>query len=119
MKSTPAESANRILIIDDNVPFRTFLARALSALGYETTQASETDCLQELGGGDSPPPIVFLDWNLGEDTSMDSYLRLREKNIPVVIVTGDPESVDSRVERILGKPFSLDTLRALLKEMAP
>ncbi len=104
-----------ILIVDDDSTFRHFLVRAIGALGHFTNDVSSPEEMEAALRVPPLPDLVLLDWNLGHTTAQDMYVTLRERGIPVVVMTGDPVAIENLVEPILAKPFSLETLRSLLE----
>jgi DNA-binding response OmpR family regulator len=60
---------------------------------------------------------VLLDWNLEEGTAEQELAMLKQLQIPVIIVTGDPEEVRRRDlgVPVLTKPLKLSTLAEQLQ----
>ena len=103
-----------ILIVDDDATFRRFLVRAMSALGQKAQDVSSLEEMEAFLNASHIPDLVFLDWNLGHTTAKEMYTTLLDRGIPVIVMTGDPVAIEHQVDRILAKPFDLDTLRSLL-----
>lgn len=67
----------------------------------------------------SEPAAILLDWNLGDDDPNLRLTRLQALGIPLVIITGDPESLANRSVPVLDKPLHLESLRSVLSEILP
>lgn len=83
---------SKILVIDDDKWFVTFLRRALAKHGYET------ECHTQIGGAlelaeKTSPDVVFLDVNLPDGSGLDllPMLSALECAPEVIIITGLPD----------------------------
>ena len=115
----------RILIIEDSPSMRKLLTKSLSCEGFEcqsaaTAEAGFQACLQD------KPDLVLLDVNLPDGNGIDLCRRLKAEapvgHIPVLIITGEFSSVDSRVsgfdagaEDYILKPFQMKELVARMR----
>ena len=106
---------NYILVVDDNSTFRRFLVRAVCSMGYWAVGVNDGQEMESAMENQFPPDIVILDWNLAHGTAQEIHQSLVERRIPVVVMTGDPGTVESNVDRILTKPFTLDLLHSILE----
>lgn len=116
-----------ILIVDDSLLTRRHLARTLSEVGYQTTQASDGDeALSILE--DTPFDCVLLDMLMPHMSGHEVLARLRERGThpPVIVLTADIQDTTREaclVEgalRILNKPPDkeelLSTVRAAVDQ---
>ncbi len=116
----------RILIADDEVPIADMLSAALEQEGYETTKATESlrffDAVR-----DDRPDLILLDLRMpyltGEDELRLMKMDPATANIPVIVVTADPDAPAQEahyrtlgVREIVMKPFNIDRLLSLIKE---
>ena len=64
--------------------------------------------------------MVLLDMHVGTERSEVLLAELREKQIPVAVVTGSTElaSLVPRADAVLGKPFTIDELEATVARLA-
>jgi sigma-B regulation protein RsbU (phosphoserine phosphatase) len=79
----------RLLIIDDDAPFRDSLSEWLSGSGYIVHQASTArDALDKLS--DASPDVVLLDLHMPDISGFDFLTQLKQRNedIPVIVITG-------------------------------
>lgn len=111
------DSANQVLIVDDEVVVRTGISRALRSLGLNVSTAADGRQAVELMAKQNFG-IVLLDIKL-PDTDGKEVLKLIHRNHPntaVIMITGYP-SIDGAVECMklgamdyLVKPFRMDDL---------
>ena len=118
---------NTLLIVDDSATTRAFIRRAVELAGYET------DVVHEAGDGraaldllkSQPVDLVLADLNM---PGMDGEQMMREmrdteslKEIPVVLVTADPNLARLQQLRqgyaigVVRKPFTPEALRNALQ----
>jgi DNA-binding response OmpR family regulator len=118
---------HRILIVDDDPQFRTFLGRWLELEGHDVILACD------LQGGflkiaEKPlPDIVLLDLHLATNNGLTLiHWARRQKylaHIPIVAVTGDASirgkkgAWDAGCDACLIKPVDFDVLRELLETL--
>ena len=116
----------RILVADDEAPIAELLASALAQEGYETRKAVESlrffDAVRDMH-----PNLILLDLRMpylnGEDELRLMKMDPQTSNIPVIVVTADPDAKPREahyrnlgVVEIVIKPFNLDGLIKLVKE---
>jgi two-component system response regulator MprA len=114
----------RILVVEDERPFRDALERVLRNDGYEVELALDGDAaLQALSV--RPPDAVVLDVLLPEVDGIEVCRRLRAAGdrVPVLMVTA-LDAVEDRVAGLdagaddyLVKPFSISELRARVRAL--
>lgn len=107
----------KILVIDDEEFFRTFLGELFTRNGHEVFQAStggEALALVET----ARPHVVLLDFSLVGETGLDILIRLKRRfpDIPVIMVTGQTR-VEAAVDLVkagacdyVAKPFVNEVL---------
>ncbi|WP_339107626.1 response regulator [Thioclava sp. GXIMD4216] len=88
----------RILIADDDENYLIAFSEGMEALGHETVCVTQSDRLLpnlELGGFD----IVFLDVVMAGGGAIVALHKVREfsASLPVVVISGMPEVVDSPI----------------------
>lgn len=111
-----------VLLVDDNVPFRSTLATVLEDVGVETTQA---------GRGDEAIGLIrqvrfdllVLDLNLPDMTGVKVYSTANEElpQVGCIFMTAEAseELIDTALRlnplRLLRKPFEVAVFRDLVK----
>jgi DNA-binding response OmpR family regulator len=117
----------RILIIDDDEPFRTMLRMTLTKLGYDVIEAPNGKLGLSLHLA-SPADLVMTDLIMPEQEGLETIRLLRRKQPEVKIVAmsggGRINARDFLVvarmfgaNRTLVKPFSREQLEATLAEL--
>lgn len=87
--ATPAASARRLLIVDDDEAFRIRLVRAMESRGYAVVQAASVAAGVMAAAG-TPPEFAIVDLRLGDGSGLDVVAAIR-KAAPaarVVVLTG-------------------------------
>ncbi len=110
-----------ILIVEDNVHFRTLIHSILEALGVHDLEEAHDggEALEILA--DSTPDLVILDWKMEGMDGVECVRQIRalsgpNRFIPIIMVTGYTESSlkkkarDAGVNDFLGKPISPQSL---------
>ena len=119
----------RILIVEDNVHFRTLLRTILQHLGVkeirETSDGSEALRMLE----DFPADLAIVDWKMDGMDGLECIRRIRRdgnpetRHIPVLMVTGygdDPmpaQARDAGANDLLVKPISPKSLMKSLYDV--
>ncbi len=87
--AAPLEGEKSLLILDDDAPFRTRLARALEQRGFEVTAAASVAEASEIAAK-SPPAYAVLDLRLedGSGLTVVEALQASRADCRVVILTG-------------------------------
>jgi DNA-binding response OmpR family regulator len=105
----------RILIVDDDRPFRMTLHLALDICGYEVRDATNGEEGLEAASA-SAPDLVVLDWQLPGMDGVETCRELRSRSdIPVIMVSGNPANrkeiaLSAGAMAYLTKPFSMEDL---------
>jgi two-component system, cell cycle sensor histidine kinase and response regulator CckA len=125
--ATPrANSAQRVLLIDDEKIVRHTAKRLMESLGYEVDEAEDgIDGIERFQSGRGRYDIVVLDMVMPRLNGEDAFRRLREiqHNIPIVLCSGF--SLDESVTRLraqglaghLTKPFRRKQLGDVLRQV--
>jgi CheY-like chemotaxis protein len=122
-KSSKPKSG-RVLVVDDEPIMRTLFRRSLQSAGFEVIVAEDgTDALQKLRG-DPEIRLVLLDLNMPEMDGREFREEQRAdpqlKEIPTVIVTGEPlaKLVQSELHaaEYLLKPVGRDHLISVVSD---
>jgi two-component system, OmpR family, KDP operon response regulator KdpE len=111
----------RVLLIEDELPIRRFVAAALQGENYQLDEA-ETGQKALQHAIQSPPDIVILDLGLPDMDGQDVIRRLREWfTAPIVVLSArDQEqqkvlALDNGADDYLTKPFSTAELLARVR----
>ncbi|MBV9580019.1 MAG: response regulator [Chloroflexi bacterium] len=113
-----------ILIVDDEKPMRQFLAAALEQDGYEVVEAvNGGHALSMIVGGSMRPDLVISDVMMPLVGGVELCRVLRANSstadIPIVLMSAAPAraSTSAGADAIIGKPFDLDALEALVRRL--
>ncbi|HEX8097210.1 MAG TPA: response regulator [Pyrinomonadaceae bacterium] len=122
----PANSSQtRILVVDDEAYVRELLRDILESEGYTVAQAdSGRDALEHFG--QQKFDVVFTDVGLPGMSGWELARAIRERSpsIPIAVVTGWGEAVGSNeqkeagVDWVVGKPFTVDQVVGIAREVA-
>jgi two-component system KDP operon response regulator KdpE len=119
--------AERILVVEDEEPLRRFIARNLSARGYEVQTASDGyEALRRFE--EQAPDLVILDILLPGLNGLEVLRRIRQASlVPILVLTALDQEADKVTALDLGaddyltKPFGVGELlarvRAALRRM--
>jgi two-component system KDP operon response regulator KdpE len=113
--------AARILLVEDELPIRKFLAASLASAGYELDEAATgKDALRR--AAQQPPDLVILDLGLPDLDGQEVLTQLREwLSAPVIVLSArDQEhqkitALDHGADDYLTKPFSTRELLARIR----
>jgi CheY-like chemotaxis protein len=117
-------SAVRVLLVDDELSSAEVLALVLAGEGYEVTLAA--DARQALARLDeAAPDLLVTDFMMpgmnGADLARAVRERERFRNIPVLMISGAPQSAlkayGKHYEAFLRKPFGLEHLLEALQQL--
>ena len=117
----PAETALRVLVVDDELAIRRFLRTSLQGHGYVVFEAQTgEDALIEVVG--KRPDLVILDIGLPDLDGVEVTRRLREwSDLPILILSvHDQErdkiaALDAGADDYLTKPFGVGELMARMR----
>jgi two-component system, response regulator RegA len=120
--AVPAEDKGRLLIVDDDEPFRTRLARAMERRGYQVTSVDSVES-GIVAAKAVLPAFAVVDLRLGEGSGLDVVKALREvqADVRIVVLTGYGNiatavaAVKSGAVDYLPKPADADQIEAALK----
>ena len=110
-----------LLIVDDDAPFRTRLARAMEKRGYEVAMAESLgEAMETLRAG--APAFAVIDLRLGDGSGLDlvEVIRARRPDARVVMLTGYGNiatavaAVKSGAVDYLAKPADADDVEKAL-----
>lgn len=114
-------SDQTLLIVDDDEPLRTRLARALEKRGFEVATADSVAAGKAHAAG-SPPAFAVVDLRLGDGSGLDvvQALRTARPDVRVVVLTGYGNiatavaAVKAGAVDYLPKPADADAIEAAL-----
>ena len=116
-------AARRILIVDDQADMRAFLTEELEEEGYEITVGKNgLDALAEISFNSFD--LVITDWKLPLRDGLQVLRTAREicRQTPVILITAfGGTKIRTKVEKTgafyLQKPFSMESLKALIRSL--
>lgn len=121
--STPPVSPDdrRLLIVDDDAPFRNRLARAMESRGFKVTTADTAAAGLDAATAD-PPAYAVLDLRLGDGSGLDivSAIRDARPESRIVLLTGYGNiatavaAIKAGAVDYLAKPADADAIEAAL-----
>ena len=118
--------AIRVLLVDDELSSAEVLALVLAGEGYQVTVAADArQALERLE--DAAPQLLVTDFMMPGMNGGDLAKAVREherfSDIPVVLISGAPESAlrpyRPAYDVFLRKPFGLDDLLGVLQQLLP
>ncbi len=114
-------TAPLVLVVEDELPLRKFLATTLTSAGYRFDEAS-TGQVALQRASDLPPDLVILDLGLPDMDGQDVLRRLREWFAsPIIILSARDQdeqkviALDHGADDYLTKPFSTTELLARVR----
>ena len=113
----------RVLVVDDEAVVRETVRLGLTQAGYEVIEASDgTQAMEVVRSGDNPSLLdaIILDLYMPKTHGQEVILYLRSKfpAIPIIVLTGKPDtadiirSLDEGVMDFLVKPVHPDKMLA-------
>ena len=128
VEMSPAEkSAKRVLVVEDEAIIRLILAETLLDEGYQTVEAATGDEAVSIIDGDGVFDLVVTDIQMPgllDGLAVGRHARLRDALIPVVYVTGRPESLAGLkllgpYDALLRKPYGPRDILEVIARMLP
>lgn len=118
-------TADRILVVDDDESIRQIVRLCLTDEGYEVFEASNgVDALEMLP--DCQPDLILLDLRMPVMDGWEFARRYRlgpGPHVPIVAfiaaLNAQLECADLEATSILPKPFDLDDLLAIVRDLVP
>lgn len=117
----PSKPGLHILVVDDDPKVRTLLRRCFEGEGIAVSEAKDGRELQAQLDR-QPISLITLDLNLGVENGLDLAHQVRkERNVPIIMLTGKGDAIDRVVGLELGaddylvKPFELRELLARVR----
>ena len=109
----------RILIVEDEPFIALMIEEMIEELGYQVAGTAHTMAIAGQEFAKRNYDLVLLDLNMGGQYHAATADHLLGWNVPFAFVTGYDYLVEPRHQDIpvLQKPFELDDLRALLKDL--
>jgi two-component system, OmpR family, phosphate regulon response regulator PhoB len=119
----PDNPRPRVLVVDDDRPTRTLLARFLEVEGFAVDEAADGHQALELAAG-ARPDLVVLDISMPAPDGLDVLTTLRRQgDIPVILLSARGAEADRLLGLKLGaddyvvKPFSAPELAARIRSV--
>lgn len=107
-----------VLVVDDEPSIRLLCRVNLELGGYQVLEADTLGAAREhLEGG---VDVVLLDMHIGKERGDGLLDELKERGIPVAVVTGstDVAQVSKVADAVLPKPFTIDELEAAVARLS-
>lgn len=113
-----------ILVVDDEKPVREFLVTAFEQEGHAVLEAWHgRQALAIIHDSATPPDLVISDVMMPLVGGVELCSQLRADpstaHIPIVLMSAAHRqaSADAAADAVIGKPFDLDTLEALVQRL--
>ena len=117
-----------VLVVDDEMNLTLAMRRLLSAEGYRTETAnSGEEALHK--AKESHYDIIFLDVNMPGMNGLETFVKLVELSpaSAVAMITGYGKTLKAVIEEarslgvraVIEKPFTIDRIRATIRELVP
>ena len=106
-----------VLVVDDEPAIRLLCKVNLELDGYEVREAGTLEAARAQLTDDVT--VVLLDMHVGNERGEGLLEELRERRIPVAVVTGSTDLVAlaGRADAVLGKPFTIVELEATVARL--
>lgn len=126
--TAPKIPTRRVLIVDDEALLRWSLAEMLSGAGYEVVEARDgREARRAFADVQHPVDAMLLDLKLPDANGLQLLQEARRRcpTCPIVIMTayGTADAIDTAIRsgamRVVSKPFDLDDVLGLLRQLAP
>ena len=123
-KGKAATKMKKVLVIDDQPIVTDLLESVLERMNYHAVVAAcGKDGLAAFGKDDFD--MVITDLGMPDVSGWDVSKAVKQKkpSVPVVVITGwgvtpDPDRMkDSKVDRVINKPFQIDQLEKIIKDL--
>lgn len=124
------EAVFKVLLVDDNAPFRMMISKQLQDMGCEVQSAPNAgEFLGKLMAARDPFDLAVVDFNLPDlrGDMIISWLseseEARVRDMPVLVVTGSPSGVSETLPdghgriNLLSKPYKFDELETAVSEL--
>lgn len=107
-----------VLLAEDNPYVREVACRALTTKGYRVVTAEDgQEAMREYQENIDSIDMVILDWDMPKETGLSCMKRIKKlrAGVPVILITGNPEFLSSRVfsekgVSVMAKPFKMSDL---------
>ena len=120
----------RVLVVDDEVDVRTYISTLFQDQGYEILTAENGKEGFELAKKEKPD-LITLDIAMPSQSGMRTFRMFKDseelKSIPVIIITGMRENVESFIKRLkgfssqpegfMGKPIDEEKLIKMVSDL--
>jgi two-component system KDP operon response regulator KdpE len=111
----------KVLVVDDEPPFRKLLRMGLGTQGYDILEAPNGKAALELMAGE--PDLIILDLGLPDIQGHEllRMLRARNERVPIVVLSsrgdeaGKVQALDLGADDYVTKPFGMDELLARMR----
>jgi DNA-binding NtrC family response regulator len=103
-----------ILVVDDDAEVRTVVGDMLEELGYRMSMVAHGAEMRGFLSTNEAVDLVILDGLLPGEPSRDLALFAKSLSIPVLMISGDPgtmENAEAHGLQLLRKPFTNEQLR--------
>jgi CheY-like chemotaxis protein len=120
----------KILVVDDEEDLRAYITALFQDQGYETVTAQNGTEGFELAKSEKPD-LITLDIAMPSQSGMRTFRMFKDseelKNIPIIIITGMGENVNSFIKRLkgfaskpegfMGKPIDESKLTKMVSDL--
>jgi DNA-binding response OmpR family regulator len=106
MADVTGETAEaRVLVVDDDAPFRAFVRASLELAGFAVVEARDGSEALEMALS-TRPDVVLLDWRMPQESGIVALRRLRDapelRDVRIAMVTGLDDPRDRELARKAG-----------------
>jgi two-component system chemotaxis response regulator CheY len=122
-----ADTAKRILVVDDSSTMRRILRATLNRVGYMDITEAGNGVEAFAKASEQTFDCVLTDWNMPEMDGLELTVRLRQKpeykNVPIVMVTTEGgkqdvlEALTKGTTSYIVKPFTPEILKQKMDEL--
>ena len=112
----PRATGRTVLVVEDDPAVLDLLAEALTEAGYRVERAEDGVAALEAIQRE-PPALVIADVHLPRLDGGQLARRLRDSEIPAILLSGDPNWAHVPGVAFVPKPFDLDHLLAFVARL--
>ena len=113
----------RILVVEDEVEIRLLLTEVLGDAGFDVAEAKDGNHAMQMLDGSAPFDLVVTDISMpgtADGNVAAARAKIRDPQIPVVYVSGRPESLRNSIgdgDAFICKPFSLHNVVRVVQHL--
>ncbi|WP_122050009.1 response regulator [Asaia bogorensis] len=110
-----------ILVVEDDFLIRSCLIEFLEDSDVHVLEADNCESARRLIDSDQPLDVMIMDISLpdGSGAELGQESRVKRPDLPIIYTTGHGVQIDrdSRLDRVMTKPYQLDAILSVVQEL--